>query len=194
MTAILQRDDDLGMAEAFGRDSFLRHAVADLITRWNIASVVETGTWRGYTTRALSEMAPSVHAIEIDTEMLALARETVRGRPNVTLHTGDSARKLAEIIGSIQGPVLYYLDAHWLDEWPLFGELEAIIADGRPCVILIHDCQVPDHPELGFDSYRGQALSFDLCRPYLDRLKFHWRHSFNRRADGHQRGVLFVQP
>ena len=187
----LKRADDLGMAEAFGRDPILAETVHGLIEKHGIWRAVETGTWRGYTTRALSQMVEYVAAIEIDPLMCEEAQRTTCDRINITFFRGDSAKLLPSLAGA---GVLFYLDAHWFNEWPLFDELDAIAEDGRPCVIVVHDCQVPDHPEFGFDSYGGVPLTFDLLKPYLDKLKFPWRHSFNSEAQGHRRGVLFIEP
>ena len=189
---ILKRDDDLGMSEAFGRDTILHETVRGLIKKHGIYQVVETGVWRGYTTRAFAGMVELVTGIEIDPTMHAEASSTTFDIFSVFVHLGDSAKALPNLIGT--GKILFYLDAHWLENWPLFDELDAIVDYGKPCVIVIHDAQVPDHPELGFDSYAGQALTFELVKPYLDRLPWKWSHSFNSEAEGHKRGVLFIEP
>jgi hypothetical protein len=80
-----------------------------------------------------------------------------------------------------------------MQAWPLFEELEAIAElDKGPAVIVVHDIQVPG-TSLGFDSYGGRALTLELIRPLLDKLKFKWVHAFNDdSAEGHRRGALFI--
>lgn len=189
----LKRDDDLGMDEAFGRDGHLESAMRKLVAGHRILTVVETGSWRGYTTRRFAEFVPRVHTIELDPEMARAARETLLDTANATVHDGSSAHLLPELIPNLSRPVLYYLDAHWYRDWPLFEELESIARLAGECVIVIHDVKVPGK-DFGFDSYGGRALTFELVKPYLDKLPFKWRHSFNEEAEGHRRGVLFITP
>lgn len=186
------------MAEAFGRDPILERTIRGLVAEHGIKTVIETGSWRGYTTRRFSEFVGEIHSIEANPETLDIAERNCIDTSNVWLHEGESQHLIRGIIrprlGRLNHPVLYYLDAHWNKEWPLFDELEAIAElDHGPCVIVIHDAQVPGK-DFGFDSYGGQALTFDFVRPYLDKLKFKWTHFFNSEADGHRRGVLFVVP
>lgn len=190
----LNRTDDLGMAEAFGRDPILEAMIRKVVAEYGIETVIETGSWRGYTTRRFAEFVPFVNAIEIDPEVAAMARATLFDVPNAVVHQGDSALLLASFIPSLNPPVLYYLDAHWGEEWPLLNELDAIAKLSGPCVVVIHDCVVPG-TDLGYDSYKGIPLTFEYVKPKLDQLKFSWRHFFNDdSAQGHRRGCLFVVP
>ncbi len=192
---ILKRNDDLGMDEAFTRDPIFEASVRGLVRWFGIKTVIETGTWRGYTARKMAEFVDMVHTIEAHPVTAALARETLAGVENAVVHEGDSGKLLEGIAVRPEAPILFFLDAHWQEQWPLFEELDGIAEYGEPCVIVIHDCQVPGK-DFGFDTYDGKALTFELVKPYLDRLRFKWRHYFNTEvaAGSHRRGVLFVVP
>jgi hypothetical protein len=191
---ILKRDDDLGMAEAFGRDPVLEGMVRKLVAEQGIQTVIETGSWRGYTARRFSEFVPRIETVELDQPTFDLAAETLRFS-KVGLSLGHSVDWLPRLIRNAHHPILYYLDAHWCEVWPIIDELSAIADLDDRCCIIIHDCKVPNCPGLGFDSYNGQELTFEFVKPMLDRLRFPWRHYFNDdSAQGHRRGALFVVP
>jgi hypothetical protein len=195
VSPILKRDDDLGMAEAFGRDPVLEALVRQVVTEHEIRTIVETGTWRGYTTRRFAEFVANVFTIESDPSLWHLATATLVDKPNVTLFQGRSQSLLRNLIPALLKPALYYLDAHWENDWPILQELDAIAELDARCCIIIHDCKVPTCPGLGFDSYNGQELTLEFVRPMLDRLRFPWRHYFNDdSAQGHRRGALFIVP
>ena len=163
-----------------------------------IKTIVETGVWRGYSTRRFAHLAESVIGIEIDRDMAEAAKATCAELVNVRIIEGDSSKMLGPIIGYgmtwLAHPALYYLDAHWREYSPLIDEIDAIAEhDAGPAVIIIHDCEVPGK-DFGFDPHPDGHICFELVKPYLDKLKFKWRHYFNSEADGHRRGVLFVVP
>jgi hypothetical protein len=192
---ILMRPDDQGMAEAFGRDPILEAMIRQLVAEQKIRTVVETGSWRGYTTRRFSEFVNNVFTIESDSALQFAARQTLVDRANAVVITGRSQNMLPALMPGLFKPILYYLDAHWENDWPILDELKAIADLDDRCCIIIHDCKVPGCPGLGFDSYAGQELTFEFVKPMLDRLRFPWRHYFNDdSAQGHRRGALFVVP
>jgi hypothetical protein len=115
----------------------------------------------------------------------------------IELVRGSSEAILAARRDALSGKrVLFYLDAHWHDYWPLRDELRAIAGiDGPRPVVVIHDVQVPGRPHLGFDAYHGTPLDLEYVRDGLDAI-YHGTCVFhyNDVAAGARRGVLFVQP
>jgi hypothetical protein len=73
---------------------------------------VETGTYRGDTLVAVSDLFEQLHSVEIDPELHRLAVERFRGEPNVTLHLGDSGEIIHQIIRRYNEPILFWLDGH----------------------------------------------------------------------------------
>lgn len=183
----------------FSGDPLLLAEVARLIGKWRVAAAVETGTHHGHTTLALSLLCGAVATFETHAARADVAESLFRrtGRDNIRLfrlssETGIAA--LAEELGA--GRILYYLDAHWNDYWPLLDELIAISkVSGPKPVIVIHDFQVPGRPELGHDSYKGVDLNLDYVHRALEGV-YRGRFSihFNSEALGKRRGVLFAEP
>jgi len=74
---------------------------------------VETGTYRGTTTRELAKHASRVISIEPDPVLCAKARVKLRQLDNVTIFHGLSEEILPEILSTIEGNVCFWLDGHF---------------------------------------------------------------------------------
>ncbi len=140
----------------FNGDFFIKERIQELIDIFEIQAGIETGTYLGETTAELAQILPTVHSIEISpTSHLQAKRnlDELNLSDKVSLHLGNSPEVLGQILGSIDGPILFYLDAHWQKYWPLQDELKAIakLRKGKD-VIVIHDFFVPGSG-LGYDSY-----------------------------------------
>ena len=67
--------------------------------------------------------------------------------------------------------IIFFLDAHWGEYWPVLDELRIIKEKGIKPVIIIHDFYVPDvngNPKFGFDKYKNQNLDFNYVKPGMD--------------------------
>jgi hypothetical protein len=121
----------------------------DLRDRLGVRRVVETGTYRGLTARALAPLFESVVTIELSERLYERTAVTLRDIPNVEALQGHSAELLAAIARH-EMPTLYFLDAHWsagntagsTEECPVLDELAAI-GRGHP-----DDCLVIDDARL----------------------------------------------
>jgi hypothetical protein len=181
--------------QPFAGDGILRDTVHGLIQSHQIASVVETGTWLGSTTKALASMVPIVYTIEVDSHSYAQATQNLAAVPNVRQYFGASQNVLPTLLPHVPRPTLYFLDAHWHGSHPLLQELEIIAAADPAPVIVMHDMQVPGHPELQHDPRPdGSPYCYEWVRPVLERLQCPWRHFHNDKAEGCKVGVLFVVP
>jgi hypothetical protein len=180
---------------AFADDPLLEEEIRRLTGKYGIQSAVETGTHQGATTRALAGMIPVVHTIEILPASYAESRERLTGIPNIHQYYGASQDILPRLLPQIKHPTLYYLDAHWNGNFPLLRELELIAAhDPRP-VIMIHDMQVPGHPELYADPQPdGTPYCYEWVLPMLKKIRGPWRHYYNEQAEGMKIGIMFVVP
>jgi len=74
---------------------------------------VETGTYQGETTAFLAQTAKKVYTVEPSTELAKNARKRLRGFHNVTILEGKSEDLLSEIIERVDGPLSFWLDAHY---------------------------------------------------------------------------------
>ncbi len=74
---------------------------------------VETGTLFGDSALKLNRYFPEVYTIEIDRSLFEKAATRLKNRPGIKVLFGNSAVVLEDLVHSIQGPCLFYLDAHF---------------------------------------------------------------------------------
>lgn len=118
--------------------------LADSIDACNL---VETGSYLGDTVRALRGRFKLIASIEIAPELATPLQAEFKSDPSVKIIVGDSGRELGKLLGSIKGPTVFWLDAHYSggptlgDGYvPIFAEIEAIHAGCRDRhAILIDD-------------------------------------------------------
>ena len=130
---------------------------------------VETGTGEGDTARWVAERGRSVYTCEIDASMPAMFHLP----PNIesyVMSSPDFLRIVKLLVGNFP---LLFLDAHWWGYWPLRDELRIIATEYQSCVIVVHDCAVPDMPNFwacrgGGGNNDGPVCSWDYINPALD--------------------------
>lgn len=125
--------------------------LSDYLDRFPRDVVIETGIYNGHgSTFHLVDRA-DVYAIERDHASCDLARNL---HPGVIVWNDDSATFLADILGMLDRPALFWLDAHCmveydtLDSSPLSFELQAILEwpHCRDSVVLIDDLRLMGRP------------------------------------------------
>lgn len=141
------------------------------------AFVVETGTFRGTTTEYLANLARvPIYTIENERRFYGFSRARFLRFPMVHVHFGDSRAILADLIRKESIPTtvgLFYLDAHWAPDLPLWDEVEIVFRNWSSAVILIDDFQVPDDPGYHFDNYGpGKALTVESLATLQKRFNF----------------------
>jgi hypothetical protein len=120
-----------------------------LARTFTIPLFVETGTFRGQTTRWAGAHFDTVITIEGSETLFRSASADLSGLPNVTCLCGDSRKHLCEVVPGLSGEVLFWLDAHWCGsttygkqaECPLIAELEAIYSGDLEPFVLIDDAR-----------------------------------------------------
>ena len=174
--------------EPFNGDLLLQGMVYGLIQAYNIFEVVETGSFVGTTTKWLSENVDYCHGIEVEKDYYEQAKVNA---PEANVVLGRSVDVLPDMIADLGGRILFFLDSHWKNEWPLLDELR-IIGESKHasrCVIVIHDYKTGD---LGYDRYGGRVLDEDYVRPVLESHFPRSRTFTNKDAVGSRRGVLVI--
>lgn len=149
-----------------------QRCMGNLISRFGVNYCVETGTLHGWTTAFFAERVKHVYTIEIEPENLEKAKFHLDGYQNVQIIQGNSVDMLPSIVKSIPTTekVLFYLDAHWRDYWPLFDELDIIAKHVGPrAIIVIDDFKVPGK-EYTYDTYNGVENCLEAVDPYLKRI------------------------
>ena len=108
-----------------------------LASQEGYADFVETGTYLGETTRWAADVFSRVHTVEINPKFQEQALETCADRNNISFFIGRTEERLPDILRSLQGPTVFWLDAHagggWYgdkDDCPLLAELKLITARG----------------------------------------------------------------
>lgn len=187
---------DTGGQLPFEGSAEIADIVSRLIKEHGIQTFIETGTQRGATALWAAKQGVDVITIEADKEYYEEAFENLKGS-RVQILFGDSGEAIRNrIFMPVHGRILFFLDAHGckIGGTPLLRELEAIRDTCRTSpIITIHDVQVPDHPELGYDKYEDCELSTDFVRKCLEATGFGERNiGYNSVPDGASRGFCYV--
>jgi hypothetical protein len=183
----------------FAGDTFMEQEFLKLKKQFRLDAAIETGTCYGSTTLWLLSHFEHVHSCEVNVKYYEVAdhRITKNFGRSIGLWLGTSPLFLTQLLPAAkeQRPIIF-LDAHWEQYCPLLDELAAIAEVGIKPVIAIHDFQVPDRPDLGYDTWNGQPLRFSYIRPSLERIYDvnGYSHHYNSEAIGAKRGVIYVYP
>jgi hypothetical protein len=146
----------------FNGQCFRQLMYLDLALACNFDAIVETGTFRGSTTRFLAHNSDGarVYSCEQDPLNFEFAKWRLRGDKNAFLFNVDSRKFIRDFRISRQARTLFYLDAHWGADLPLREELNLIIHNFENFVIMIDDFEVPNDAGYQFDDYGpGKKLS-----------------------------------
>ena len=117
---------------------------------YGLRTFIETGTYLGDTTAALAAVCDRCISIEVDESLYERARRRFAGHPNVEIVRGDSGRVLPRILDELEGPALFWLDAHYSggitgrgdEETAVASEVRAIASHaGAGHVVLIDDAR-----------------------------------------------------
>jgi hypothetical protein len=126
-------------------------ALADFLrSQAGVGDFVETGTATGKTALWASQRFARVYTIERSPQFFAQAQRSYGQTPNLTMLQGDSRALLPSVVGRLQGPALFWLDAHWMagesygegDECPLLEEIALIDAGRLDHLLLIDDARL----------------------------------------------------
>ena len=172
-----------------------RELFDDLVRRRRFQLIVETGTFRGTTTKYLAEHAPRVISIEAVPRVYEYARLNLRICSNVELVCGDSRgvlRRLATDTRITSGPTIFYLDAHATDDVPLPDELRIIAGAWPEALVIVDDFAVPGDPGYGFDDYGPVRRLTEALLPHEDMpgWEIFYPRAHSSQETGARRGTL----
>jgi predicted O-methyltransferase YrrM len=146
-----------------------RQLIKNLITALSPTAIIETGSYRGITTKWLGEnFDGEVLSCELKKIYFYQARANTATLSNVKIELLDSTEFLLRLPASVVGGTpLFYLDSHWEEYLPLRKEIEIIIQRFPDATIVIDDFCVPNDPGYGWDNYGpGNALELDHLQPF----------------------------
>ncbi len=134
-----------------------------LLQELKIVTIVETGTFQGSTTDYMAKAGLPVFSCELRTRYFHYCSLRLANIPNVRLERADSRRFLRELFDENRlppGPALFYLDAHWEHDLPLWEEIDEIFSRHPSPVVMVDDFRVPTDSGFAYDNYgKGKCLS-----------------------------------
>jgi predicted O-methyltransferase YrrM len=180
-----------GFGEAFNGQRLRQETVKRIAARLQPDVCIETGTFMGFTTRALAELGHPVITIEVDPGYHRLAAHSLRDLHAVEAIRGDSAEVLRQLAGRPIARPLLYLDAHWGERVPLSSELEVTFGAWAETVVVIDDFRVPHDPGYGYDIYGGVPLSAEQY-DFPDGATLAYPAAPAIEETGSRRGTLYI--
>jgi|15BtaG_2_1085339.scaffolds.fasta_scaffold01534_5 hypothetical protein len=179
-------------------DIYLLENLLLLKKRHNLTTFFETGTYHGLTTRKAAHYFTAVETVESNKNFYDIAVTNLADITNVKIYKGSSPDVMREVLSQNQLGLVFFLDAHWEDDWPLLEELRVMAEKNIKPVILIHDFLVPDdqgNAKFGFDSYKAQPLDFNFVKSKLDLIygEDGYTYFYSDKVEINS-GVLYVEP
>jgi hypothetical protein len=115
--------------------------------KYNIETLIETGTYEGEMISALEKEFKRIFSIELDKTLAEKAKIIFSNCKKITIIFGDSGKKLKEVLKEVRSPCLFWLDAHYSGgksargkkETPIREELKEIVKHSKEHIILIND-------------------------------------------------------
>jgi hypothetical protein len=112
-----------------------QRTVMEYARRFSLETLVETGTYLGDMVYATRNSFTRIISIELDRKLYGRAKRRFSKFSHIVIEWGDSSTVLADLLGTINQPCLFWLDAHYsggittkgLLETPVVQELELIL-------------------------------------------------------------------
>ena len=193
------------LQDAFNGQLSKSEIFRELVAAGPMRVAVETGTFKGWTTRHLAGVFRHVVTFENDIANINQAKQHCEIHPNISFVHGDSTlieRAWTDIPIPLDEVDFVYLDAHWGDHCPLPQELDFLLGQATNAIIFIDDFKVEDDPDYGYDVYSSMSLDFNHIEEVLkahDPLCFYPRRrglddTSIYYADINPRGTLVLAP
>jgi len=127
-------------------------AIEEYRKRYNIGTLIETGTFLGDMVEAQRDQFEMIYSIELSEKLFRKAARRFQPYSKIKILQGDSGIVLDKLIGEINKPALFWLDGHYsggitakgTKECPVPEELVTILKSHLPHIILIDDARLFD--------------------------------------------------
>jgi len=129
--------------------------------KYNLKTLVETGTYYGDMVEAMREVFAHIYSIELSRELYEKARRRFEGEKHIELIWGDSGVEMEKIMKKMNHSALFWLDGHYSagetarsdKDTPIYEELNHILnAKETRNVIIIDDARNfgmdPEYPTM----------------------------------------------
>ncbi len=192
-------------------DRYAKLEITKLIEKFSIKRIIETGTYKGWSTKEFATICDKIDTIEINSTYIQEAYDFLKEVKNVNIHEGSSPEVMRNIIKEGEENLLIFLDAHWENYWPVKDELNVIIEKNIRPVICIHDFFVPggnifvdkygrrinskDGSKFGYDQYNGVALDLNYISEELNKLYPEgFEYHYSTQVSEVDSGLIFIYP
>jgi hypothetical protein len=183
--------------EVFCNDLCMVRDFSNIFIKYKPDIIIETGTYKGDTTKFFASFGVPVITTEINPDFQAEAKEKLKSFDNITFYLGDSPVEIEKIIPELQNKkIIFFLDAHWGDDQALERELKIIKNLNVKPFIIIHDFYVPNS-SLQFDTYKNSEYNYEYFKPYFDEVYGEGKYNYCYNDDsavGAKVGVIFLNP
>ena len=134
--------------------------------KFELNTIIETGTWRGESTQLLSTLFDKVYSCELFYDRYVEHYTELLKNNKVKLVRGSSADVLPEMFDEIgNDEFILYLDAHESNSLPLRDELQIVADYGFKPVIIVHDWNITC--KIDFDPY-NYTINFDYIKDKIE--------------------------
>lgn len=135
-------------------------ALINLQKKYDLKTLIETGTYLGDTLFALALNFEALHSIELSDFYYQKAKLRFSNNNKIQLLNGDSGQVLKELVPKLKSPALFWLDGHYSGgltakgelECPVYEELNSIFSSPFKHVIVIDDARLfngtNDYPQI----------------------------------------------
>ena len=125
-------------------------AIDEYRIKFNTEILVETGTYLGDMVEVQRNNFQKIYSIELSEKLFRRAKKRFKNFSHITILNGDSGIVLNKLMPGIDKPALFWLDGHYSGgitakaekECPVPEELEAILKNPLPHIILIDDARL----------------------------------------------------
>lgn len=145
-----------------------------IIEKLQVKQFVETGTYLGHTCRYLAAKFPllQIRTIEVNDDFYMIAKRHLSKFSNVQQIIGNSSKEVERLLksGSVENGTLFFLDAHWYNYLPLNDEIRSIEKYLTKAIYLIHDFEIPERNDFGYDVCNDEKIDVLLLRKSISNL------------------------
>lgn len=184
-----EKDENCVPVPHFVKENAIKQAAA----KYNIKTLVETGTYLGFMLDSLKDSFEHLVSIELSEPLYRRAVEKFAPHQGIKIYHGDSAKLLPVAIKDIREKCLFWLDGHYSGgvtskadlETPILAELQTVFSHPvKDHLVMIDDARLfvgtRDYPTIEelkkyiSDFAKGYSLTvkYDIVFIYNDGLPF----------------------